>query len=582
MITTFAKKRKIIKQDRFDLFLQQEKQVTAEEGEPERLLSKDKKAIIDGSNPKRQGRTKAPRKDSLARTQEQVKVMQTVGDPVLEPQQNKDNQINELLDKPPLADVFSMLISQSPTKKKRKAEMKIREVSQSSMTQDSRKDVELPQERNSFLNSSQTSSDDQAHLEKIFLSGAFESRYKATEIPVMKRRGNTFLTGSDGLNSQGDACQSQSNEMERDDLDETEIDEGLESSDDDMPKIKAYHHLKESGNNQMILDEIEYIFSGINSKSLKVKRNSLYELYSKLKDDFMNLFTIHGYLEKLFLLLNKNVDSTVRIPLVLIICKIKGELKQTDFCQWLFDSISLCEQGLGKQPPKKKLVDIVHNRFVEQVEIDFKTLDICEILLKHLSIPTLKFNDIQLADKQVGYFKLLISSRSALVYPIIVKLSKSWKHADTIVPFYESLDDMDISSDEFMDIVSILINLYSKDNAEMKLPDLDTAKLFSYLEQNISNDAVNLLTCLLVNIETVTSRNYPKKQLEILKKNMEKEFPTNAYTSILMGSIYLQQRFTFNLGQAISHLEDFHHVQNDIGIKNDQVLDLINKLKDIA
>ncbi|KAJ3326274.1 hypothetical protein HDV06_000150 [Boothiomyces sp. JEL0866] len=576
MITTFAKKRKLIKEDKFELFLQKEKNLTAKS-----KVEPIKEEIID-SKPaiqRRKGRSKTVVQDNSiddknTETVEEINVIE------------KDIKVvNEKIDKPPLADVFSMLISQSPTKKRRKVEMKSRGVSQSSELQETPPESSQPSENPPFINDSQVPNDDQSAYEKILMSDAFESKYKVTQMPGVKKLVNTYLSGSQGPTSQTEGFQSQTHEIEcDDDLEETEVDEGLESSDDDLPKIKAYHHLKESGNKQMILDEIEYLMNGLTSKTLKVKRNSLYELYSKLKDDFMNMFSIHGYPEKLFELFHMAEDATLRMPLILIFCKLKSELKQSEFCQWLLNTIDYFDQwqANNKVLARKKPVDVAHKNFIGQIAQDFNTLDIREIILKQLSAPHLHFENIELSSNQVDYFKSQILSRSVPIYPVIVKLSKDWKQVDTIVPFYDALDSLEISGDEFADVLSILINLYCKDNISLNLPDLNVSKLFAYLEQSIPNDTINLITCFLINIATIKTKKYTKKQIEILKKNLEKEFPTNAYTSILMASIYMHQNFTFDKERALANLEEFHLVQCDIGIRNDQVSELINKLKDFA
>ncbi|KAJ3315707.1 hypothetical protein HDV04_002121 [Boothiomyces sp. JEL0838] len=574
MITTFAKKRKILKEDKFEIYLQKEKKQNLENQEIQFEESRD----LEPELPKRRGTKAKPAKQ---------KSNSAIGE-LMEPTAVEKKEIQEkdrpkMEENPAIADVFSMLLSQSPTKKRRKVEMKIRNVSQSTDSPDLPEETVQIQEKSPFLNDSQNSNYDESALEKILMSDAFESKYKASHVPGIKKRGNTYLSGSQ-TSTQNECFQSQQTEIQcDDDLDETEIDEGLESSDDDVPKIKAYHHLKESGNKQMILDEIEYLLNGLNSKTLKVKRNSLYELYYKLKGDFMNMFSIHGYPEKLFNLLSTVQDATLRIPLTLIFCKIKSELKQSDFCRWLLNSIDYYDQWQSGNSAlaKKKQSDIAHKKFLSQLESDFKTVDIREIIVRHLAIPQLHFKDIVLSAKQVDYFKSLILENSALIYPVIVKMSKDWKHVDTIIPFYEALDSLDINGDEFTDVVSILINLYCRDNIESNLPDLNVAKLFIYIEKNIPSDTINLITCLLINIATVKTKKYTKKQIDILKKNLTKDFPTNAYTSILMGSIYIEQKFSFDKDQALANLEEFYLVQSDIGIQNNQVLDLINQLKDL-
>ncbi|KAI8894113.1 hypothetical protein BC833DRAFT_624262 [Globomyces pollinis-pini] len=140
------------------------------------------------------------------------------------------------------------------------------------------------------------------------------------------------------------------------------IDEGLETSDDDKPKVKGSHELCRSGNSKMVLDEIHYLFEGITDPSLNIKRSTSMEIFKKLSSyEFINNLRIHAKVKALYELLSKETDLIISMILIFQLQVLAEQpenidaIISADFISWCFNSFKIISTNdpLIKLPKKK-------------------------------------------------------------------------------------------------------------------------------------------------------------------------------------------------------------------------------------
>ncbi|CAI2166083.1 15535_t:CDS:10 [Funneliformis geosporum] len=142
--------------------------------------------------------------------------------------------------------------------------------------------------------------------------------------------------------------------------------------------LKSSRELREVGDNTSFTDEMDYIFGGIENRSINVRRNSVMDLLSKLLDrDFLLKIRAHNYISKIYTILDRNQDLDKNSSVYLI--------KEHDFVGFVVNLLNTSSDPLSTdcdslKKSEKLLVDnfkeiiLKSTIFKEKSQISLKSI----------------------------------------------------------------------------------------------------------------------------------------------------------------------------------------------------------------
>ncbi|CAG8439903.1 14437_t:CDS:10 [Funneliformis mosseae] len=162
--------------------------------------------------------------------------------------------------------------------------------------------------------------------------------------------------------------------------------------------LKSSRELREVGDNTSFTDEMDYIFGGIENRSINVRRNSVMDLLSKLLDgDFLLKIRAHNYISKIYTILDRNQDSDKNSSIHLI--------KEHDFVGFIVNLLNSSSDPLSTdydslKKSEKLLVDdfkeiiLKSTIFKENSQISLKSIAL-RILSSLSTLKTRHENEIK-------------------------------------------------------------------------------------------------------------------------------------------------------------------------------------------
>ncbi|KAI8923210.1 wings apart-like protein regulation of heterochromatin-domain-containing protein [Entophlyctis helioformis] len=110
------------------------------------------------------------------------------------------------------------------------------------------------------------------------------------------------------------------------------IDEGLSSSDDDAPKVRSIHELREAGESKRFRDEMSYFFESLEpSQAQRLRRFTAIELARKLNTaKFVNNLRAHACTKTVFDLLVGSDDPFLRLFVVYFLWVLSHDVRNIE------------------------------------------------------------------------------------------------------------------------------------------------------------------------------------------------------------------------------------------------------------